>query len=788
MREWHRGMFRFGFGALALGAGSLGAQINTFTVAPVGEAPPFRSQGGPWAQGIKDFFGTAYEQYDNLNQYSAQSPTAPLSKVWFTGSKGILNEVYWPTLDRPQIRDSQILVTDGNTFLFEERKHSRARVEWLANGVPAYRVETADPEGRFVITKTFFTDPQRDAVVMQVRIQRNVEGLRFFWLHNPSAGNSPLGDSGEVAAGAVGDAFLKAWQNDEYQALYFGVPVRQASVGFEEQSDGFQDLSSDFAMDSHFQYARNGNIALMAWLEIPEIVGVSEFPVVLSFARRAEDLRAVATPALQNPQALRDTYVSQWQSYQSTVTDLSAAANDRGQLFRASVALLKSMEDKTFEGAFVASPSIPWGQHYKDKSLGAQEPSNVTIPAVAGYHLVWTRDLYQMATTFLAIDDPRSAKASLQYMRRIQFGPDDGRWNYGPRNYPKNGSFPQNSWVNGTQYWMGLQMDQTSFPIILAYRLWQDGHIVLADYWDMVKRAGDFIQRHGPWTAQERWEESFGASPSTIAAEISALWLASAIAREMNDNERADRYKSTAHAWSAQPHDNIESWTFTSNGSFGNGKYYTRLEGAATFNQTWDPNDNIFFTLSNNGGTHLEKNIMDGGFLELVRLGVRAGTDFFINETLHEYDDALKTQTPLGAGYKRYLNDRYNYVNDTNEQTGGMLWPLLTGERGMAELQKAIELREENPNVRQDFVDSKISPYLQTIENFATPSLMIPEQVWDAGPFVGQPTGAATPLGWSHGEYVKILRARRDQRNPDLVPKVVEMSREAALFYFRDAP
>ncbi len=70
-----------------------------------------------WTSSSKDGVGTAY---------------ADASRVWFTISHGILNEVYYPTLDRPQIRDLQFLVTDGETFFHEEKRdldkrHHRAR-------------------------------------------------------------------------------------------------------------------------------------------------------------------------------------------------------------------------------------------------------------------------------------------------------------------------------------------------------------------------------------------------------------------------------------------------------------------------------------------------------------------------------------------------------------------------------------------------------------------------------------------------------------------------------------
>jgi len=39
----------------------------------------------------------------------------------------------------------------------------------------------------------------------------------------------------------------------------------------------------------------------------------------------------------------------------------------------------------------------------------------------------------------------------------------------------------------------------------------------------VVRRACGFLTREGPVTAQERWEEAPGYSPSTLAAHITAL-------------------------------------------------------------------------------------------------------------------------------------------------------------------------------------------------------------------------------------------------------------------------
>jgi glucoamylase len=51
-------------------------------------------------------------------------------QVWFTVSGGISNEIYYPTIDRPQVRDLQYLVTDGKTFFHDIRQHLTSIVEY----------------------------------------------------------------------------------------------------------------------------------------------------------------------------------------------------------------------------------------------------------------------------------------------------------------------------------------------------------------------------------------------------------------------------------------------------------------------------------------------------------------------------------------------------------------------------------------------------------------------------------------------------------------------------------
>jgi len=60
-----------------------------------------------WTRSTKDGIGTAY---------------STSSRLWFTLSEGVVNEVYFPAVDRPQLRDIQFLVADEQSFFQEERR------------------------------------------------------------------------------------------------------------------------------------------------------------------------------------------------------------------------------------------------------------------------------------------------------------------------------------------------------------------------------------------------------------------------------------------------------------------------------------------------------------------------------------------------------------------------------------------------------------------------------------------------------------------------------------------
>jgi glucoamylase len=134
-------------------------------------------------------------------------------------------------------------------------------------------------------------------------------------------------------------------------------------------------------------------------------------------------------------------------------------------------------------------------------------------------------------------------------------------------------------------------------------------------------------------------------------------------------------------------------------------------------------------------------------------------------------DAALKADFPAGPCWKRYTHDGYGQRDDGGAFVGwgvGRPWPLLTGERGHYELAAGRD----------------VVPFLRAMENFAIPTRLLPEQVWDRPDLpeelllFGGPTGAAMPLMWAHAEYLKLLRSSADGVVFDVIPEVAERYRD----------
>jgi glucoamylase len=359
--------------------------------------------------------------------------------------------------------------------------------------------------------------------------------------------------------------------------------------------------------------------------------------------------------------------------------------------------------------------------------------------------------MVQTATALMACGRLETALRALLYLASTQM-PDGG--------------FSQNFWVNGDPYWTGIQLDEVAFPIILAWRLWKQDALGSFNVFPFVERAAGFLVRYAPVTQQERWEEIAGYSPSTLAAVIAGLICAADLAREHGSPELAHFLEE--HADWVESH--LEDWTVTNNGVLHPEvkRHYMRIRPP----ECGDPYAHeecgreivhINNVAPGEMADFEAREIIDAGFLELVRYGVRAADDPLIVDSLKVVDHVLKVDTPKGPCWLRYNHDGYGQRADGGPFLGwgkGHAWPLLTGERAHYELAAGRE----------------VGGLIEAIEKFASSGGMLPEQIWDApdldGLVLGGPAGSAMPLVWAHSEYLKLLRSADDGRVFDRIPIV----------------
>ena len=658
-----------------------------------------------WTEADKDGYGTA---------------TTTTSKVWHTLDDGRLTEVFYPDLGTPSVRTLEFVVSDGKGFTQRDTQARNRTVELLDSRSLTYRQVNEEPR-RYRITKTYVTDPARNVLLLDVRFESLTgKKLELDVLYDPALGN----DHEDDVAQPGGDVLLAADS---------GSPVASAVVG----SPAFARTSSQTS---------GGDLVQTADTSLTGVKGSQALTVALGFGDTTSAARSAANASLASGfGAARTAYEAGWHGYLAGLSGTPASANE--ELYNVSVMTLAAHEDKTFRGGYIASPSMPW----------IWGTSKIENPSGA-YHLVWSRDLYQIATALIAAGDTAGANRSLDYLFFRQQKAD--------------GSFPQNSTVDGREHWTNLQLDEVALPIVLA---WQLGRTDAALYRDHIKKAADFIVNfpNAPFTPQERWENQSGYSPGTIASEIAGLVCAADIARRNGDAASADRYLRTADDWQKR----VQGWTATTNGPYSPRPYYLRLT------KDGKPNSGTTYNIGDSGPTVDQRKVVDPSFLELVRLGVKPASDPVVQNTVAVVDQQLAAGERSG----RYFWHRFNFdgygeqkdgspwdfgfpVNPTenwaNNTTIGRNWPIFGGERGEYELLSGNSAAARGR--------------LGHMAAAANDGQMLPEQVWapdfppagQAGFPLGEGTFSATPLAWSHAQYVRLawsIDAGRPVERPGIV-------------------
>jgi len=710
--------------------------------------------GGPsevptWTTGEKFGVGTVadHEREDS-------------SRVWFTLTEGSLTEARFPQVDTLNLRTFDFVVscTDDSDYATRTHKEDRRnkdsierRVEPIADDALLFRhvfTETGDGRGhKWELTVDYATDPEHDAIVANVEFTaKDDHSYELFSVANVALASTEHHDRG-LRYGEAGNHHLaarnpQAYTTETHNELMvdengeaYSIAMAMAAAGRFDWatvgtagSDHLNELFDEGTLPEPVRNIDGENVVLIGRLATGT---TADETVALGFARRADTAAALgeADGALDRGyETVSTEYTESWRDYladkelPASVADDEALANQ----YRYALMTLMAVEDKTYHGASIASPSVPWGE-----AVHAAEPKNY------GYNFVWSRDLYQVFTVFDIIGSVEIAAQQLEYI--YEFQQDEA------------GFIPQNTYVNGHTRWGGEQMDNISYPQVMAYHLAEAGvDFEDVDYsYENLRRSADYVARSGPQTAQERWEEEAGFSPSSIAAEISGLACAAKLAIEQGHEDDALVWLALADHWA----NNVEGWTATETGTdqHENTPYYTRVT------RDGNPEAGHLRTLANDGPTLDERNIIDGGFLDLVRLGIKSADDEAIQNSVVEVDDTIRVDVGDSPGFYRYNGDGYGERGrgdpgapwSVEHKGKGRLWPLLTGERG------EFELRNADPVIEP-------ADCLAAIETFANSGRMLPEQVWDRehpteyGWEFGQGTGGATPLAWSMAQYVRL--------------------------------
>ncbi|MCC6715849.1 MAG: glycosyl hydrolase [Gammaproteobacteria bacterium] len=664
-----------------------------------GRAPGSPGIAPTWTSSAKDLVG------------SSLGP----ARLWFTIGFGIVNEVYYPRIDTPQIRDLGFIVADGAGFWCEVKRLGRYELQTPAPGIPAVRIVHRHP--RFTLVLRIVGDPLRDALLLEVDLQGDA-ALRPYALLAPHLGGTGHGNIAEVACHG-GRRVLRAGQSDggRYWLALAAVDAAQrdawgrAGAGYVGASDGWQDFDRNGAM--HWQYgcAGPGNVALTG--ELPR-----RCVLALAFGASPEAATTLAIGALAQPFEMPwKRQVADWTRWHAALAPALPDRLDaplRAQL-AVSAMVLHAHQDKIHPGAMVASLSVPWGNSRDERG---------------GYHLVWPRDLVECAGALLVLGQEAEARDVLRYLIASQHA--DGHWN-------------QNQWLGGKAYWQGVQLDEAAFPVLLAALLAERGALGGIEAGDMVRRALGFIARNGPASDQDRWEEDAGVNPFTLAVCIAAL-VAGA---DFLDPQARELALALADDWNAR----IEEFTAVSGTALarrlGVAGYYVRVAPATVFADEQALHRCVPIKNRRQGAMLPADEQVATDALQLVRFALRSPDDPLVRDTVAVIDALLKVDTPSGPAWRRYNGDGYGEHQDGAPFDGsgrGRPWPLLTGERGHYELAAGRDPM----------------PYLRAMAAMASGGGMLPEQVWDAAPIParglvpGRPTGSAMPLAWAHAEFVKL--------------------------------
>ncbi len=686
--------------------------------APVPQAQAAQS----WTSGAKDLVMTALGT----------------SRVWATTGQGIFNEIYWPAVDQPQVKDFGFLI-GGAGWWQEVKRVGNYTVSTPEAGLmlPTIVHTGTNPAQAYQLTLRPVVNPASDALLIACDLTG--AGVRLYPLLAPHLGISQItpgqqwGTLGADNQAWVDPADLSVFASGSgyFLCLLAQPGFTRAGAGYVGDSDGWTDFSRNQSMTLTYTQAGPGVVALTG-----ELAAGSGL-LALGFGDSQAAARAAAQASLDaGYDATAAAFAPGWQAWTAGLTTLpapAAPAQLAGAL-RESAVVLRSHADHTVTGAFVAGLAIPWGDDTNDPG---------------GYHMVWCRDGGETALALAAAGHTDDAAAALGYLIGRQN--PDGSW---PR------CFFASAVPNPYDPHAAIQLDEVAFPLLLAGKLAELGVPQPAGTDNAISLAAGYLAQNGPVSGQDvdRWEENPGASPFTIGLEIVALLVAA--------TRLAGPDQALALALADNWNERIEEFTYVSGDeldqAFGTDGHYVRI-GLSGSGRIALANQPL-------GTQPIDATALVGlEFAYLPRLGLRDPADKRITDTMTIVEAMLGADTPNGRGYHRYDIDGYGEWLDGSgwpvRQFGiGRPWPLLAGERGHFDVLSGGDA----------------STQLQAMLAMRGRGGLLSEQVWDAGPLPwqnlrpGQPTGSAMPLAWAHSELIKLAVAAAAKKPVELLTLVTD--------------
>jgi glucoamylase len=667
--------------------------IASGRVSLVQPALPSSSKGIPhtWPNAAKEMVGSSYG--------------ANSSHVWFTSTEGIVSEVSYPRIDRPQSSDTQMLFSElgvGQPSFLEEKRDFQ--FAYLPNQTsPRATITGKYSRGGLEIefTKEILIDPTSPVLRVRYVFSKIPKSVKLHVLHKPTAEGDGAEDVARLAASEMGP-LLVAWDNatlnPSYQILATNGQVEAQSVGAVGVDDGWQQLNKYGKIKFEIDAVGPTNLALTS-----SVNNTQSLDVAVGFGSSLDEAYANTKNSLSRPfEVIRAEFDAGWKSYlvslESKSPWLSQVTSDVKADTLWNAIVVKTHEDKLNPGAIIASLSTP----DVPQSRGAGDGKNI-----GGYHLVWPRDLYKSARALLRLGDTETALNALRFMMRQELS---------------NGQIAQNSWVDGKPYWVGQQMDQEAFPLILAAQLKEKGVILDSSFDAFLLRRKTLIERSSGFTSQERWEEESGYSPNTLAV------LAAAMVKWNNPSKASEFVKAALEK------------TTVRNGTLSNDGYFMRIA------QRGLPDAGDWIEINNGGPWIEESRSIDGGFLEWSRWFIDLEQSFgaqgaqletVLRNTISIYDNPANGVSVPFRGvplFRRYNSDAYGFLGK------GGPWPILTAERYL-------------PDMRKD--PKKGLDAFKTVRSLWTQGQMCPEQLLVQDNKAKAMPFAASPLVWCHAGMVE---------------------------------